>query len=82
MEAHWRLIGSPLYVDQEQKRINMPRPSTLEICRQHLYSDIDQVPATYQERIKRLRVAYTFWYEFPTKTEADVRDHLRMNLIL
>lgn len=54
----------------------MPRPSTLEICRQHLYSDIDLVPVAYQERIKRLRVAYTFWYEFPTKTEADIRDHL------
>ena len=54
----------------------MPRPSTLEICQKHLYSNIDQVPATYRERIKRLRVAYTFWYEFPTKTETDIRDHL------
>lgn len=54
----------------------MPRPSTLEICRQHLYSDIDEVPKAYQERIKRLRVAYTYWYEFPTKTETEIRDHL------
>lgn len=54
----------------------MPRPSTLEICRQHLYSDIDEVPKAYQERIKRLRVAYTYWYEYPTKTETDIRDHL------
>jgi len=54
----------------------MPRPSTLEICRQHLYSDIDQIPAAYRERITRLRVAYTYWYEFPTKTETDIRDHL------
>lgn len=54
----------------------MPRPSTLEICRQHLYSDIDEVPKAYQERVKRLRVAYTYWYEFPTKTETDIRDHL------
>ncbi|WP_299576666.1 hypothetical protein [uncultured Sunxiuqinia sp.] len=54
----------------------MPRPTTLEVCRKHLYSDIDQVPVAYQERIKRLRVAYTFWYEFPTKTETDIRNHL------
>lgn len=54
----------------------MPRPTTLEICRQHLYSDLDQIPASYQDRIKRIRVGYTYWYEFPTKTETDVRDLL------
>lgn len=54
----------------------MPRPSTLEICRKHLYSDIDQVPLAYRDRIVRLRVAYTYWYEFPTKTETDLRDHI------
>jgi hypothetical protein len=54
----------------------MPRPSTLEICQKHLYTDIDQVPVAYQERIQRLRVAYTYWYEYPTKTETDIRDHL------
>lgn len=54
----------------------MPRPTTLEICRQHLYTDIDEVPVTWKERIKRIRVGYTFWYEFPTKTEPDIRDHL------
>lgn len=54
----------------------MPRPTTLEICRQHLYSDIDQIPVAYQERIKRIRVGYTHWYEFPTKNETDIRDLL------
>jgi hypothetical protein len=54
----------------------MPRPTTLEICRQHLYTNIDEVPVTWKERIKRIRVGYTFWYEFPTKTEPDIRDHL------
>ncbi len=54
----------------------MPRPTTLEICRKNLYADIDQVPESYRERIKRIRVAYTLWYEFPTKQEADIRDHL------
>lgn len=54
----------------------MPRPTTLEICRQHLYHDADQIPVAYQERIKRIRVGYTFWYEFPTKREPEVRDLL------
>ena len=54
----------------------MPRPTTLEICRQHLYHDEDLIPVAYQERVKRIRVGYTFWYEFPTKKESDVRDHL------
>lgn len=54
----------------------MPRPTTLEICRQHLYSDMDSIPVAYQERVKRIRVGYTFWYEFPTKTETDIRDQL------
>ena len=54
----------------------MPRPSTLDNCIKYLYTDIDQVPTTYQERIKRIRVGYTHWYEFPTKTIPDIRNHL------
>lgn len=54
----------------------MPRPTTLEICRNNLYKDISEVPVAYQERLKRIRVGYTFWYEFPTKTEPVIRDHL------
>ena len=54
----------------------MPRPSTLETSRQYLFKDIDDIPVPYQERIKRLRVGYTFWYEFPTKSEPDIRDLL------
>ena len=54
----------------------MPRPSTLEICRNNLYKDISDVPVTYRDRVKRIRVGFTYWYEFPTKTEPDIRDHL------
>jgi len=54
----------------------MARPTTFEISRQYLYKDIDDIPIPYRERITRLRVGYTFWYEFPTKTETDIRDHL------
>lgn len=54
----------------------MPRPTTLEICRQHLYHDKDLIPVAYQERILRIRFGYTYWFEFPTKTEPDIRDHI------
>ncbi len=54
----------------------MPRPTTLEICRKHLYDDAENIPEAYRERIKRVRVGYMFWYEFPTKKEPDLRDHL------
>lgn len=54
----------------------MPRPTTLEICRKHLYHDKDQIPVAYQDRIMRIRVGYTYWYEFPTKREPEIRDHL------
>ena len=54
----------------------MPRPTTLEICRTHLYSKENLIPLTYRDKIKRLRVGYSFWYEFPTKKESDIRDLL------
>lgn len=52
----------------------MPRPSTLEVCRKYLYEDINNVPVAYRERVSRVRVGFTFWYEFPTKTRRQVRD--------
>ena len=54
----------------------MPRPATLEICRKYLYEDIDNVPEAYRERVLRVRAGFTFWYEFPTKTRTQVRDHI------
>jgi len=54
----------------------MPRPYTLEIYRKYLFSNPEDIPETYHDRVKRLRVGYSFWYEFPTKTESDIRDHL------
>ena len=54
----------------------MARPATLEICRSYLFADIDQVPETWKERILRIRTGFTWWFEFPTKTEKDVRDLL------
>jgi hypothetical protein len=50
--------------------------ATLEVCRVHLYNDEQNIPERYRERVKRIRTGYSFWYEFATKTESDVRDHL------
>ncbi len=54
----------------------MPRPGTLEVCRKYLYEDAKNIPEAYRERVSRVRVGFTFWYEFPTKTRTEVRDHL------
>lgn len=54
----------------------MPRATTLEICRLYLYSDGEDIPVMYHERIKRIRAGYSHWYEFPTKAERNIRDHI------
>lgn len=54
----------------------MARPGALEICRKYLYEDIDTIPEAYRERVMRVRVGYTFWYEFPTKTRTEVRSQI------
>lgn len=54
----------------------MPRPGTLEICRKYLYEDTDNIPEAYRDRVKRIRVGFTFWYEFPMKSRSEVRDQI------
>lgn len=54
----------------------MARPGALEICRKYLYEDIDTIPEAYRERVMRVRVGFTFWYEFPTKTRTQVRSQI------
>jgi len=57
----------------------MARPTTLEMCRRYLYTDIEEVPVLYQERIKRIRDAYTHWYCFPSKTRRSIAEHICEN---
>lgn len=57
----------------------MPKPSTLEICRKYLYEDEDKIPENYRERVKRVRVGFAYWYDFPTKSRKAVRDHIINN---
>lgn len=52
----------------------MPRPGTLEVCRKYLFEDVDKIPDAYRDRIRRVRVGFNYWYEFPTKSRTDVRD--------
>lgn len=54
----------------------MLKAQTLEVARKHLYSEEQEIPEVFREKVKRLRVGYAHWYEFPTKTESDIRDHL------
>jgi hypothetical protein len=59
----------------------MSKPATLEICRLHLFSDVDvlrreNIPETLVKRILRIRSAYTMWLEYPRKKDAEIRDHL------
>ena len=54
----------------------MPRPGTLEVCRKYLYEDSDKIPDAYRDRVMRVRVGFTFWYEFPTKSRRQIRDHI------
>ena len=59
----------------------MAKPNTLELCRVHLFDDIEKlreakIADMLIQRIVRLRSAYTFWLEHPYKGDKDIRDHL------
>lgn len=57
----------------------MPRPGTLEVCRKYLYEDADNIPAAYYDRVMRVRIGFSYWYEFPSKTRTEIRDHIVKN---
>lgn len=54
----------------------MPRPATLDVCSKYLYEDVDKIPEAYRERVKRVRVGFAYWYEFPSKSRTQVRDQI------
>lgn len=56
------------------------RPATLEICRQYLFIDLpEELVKQHRDRVIRIRQAYTWWYEFPMKSEIEVRDLIMTN---
>jgi len=53
----------------------MSKSKTLDLCRQHLYSDVDKmaaVPVNIRERILRIRSGYTLWNEYPSKKDKEI----------
>jgi len=59
----------------------MAKPQTLELCRLHLFDDVDklkQVSVSQQgiDRILRLRSAFNMWNKYPLKKEAEIRDFI------
>jgi len=53
----------------------MSKQKTLDLCRQHLYSDVDKmaaVPVNVRERILRIRSGYTLWNEYPSKKDKEI----------
>lgn len=59
----------------------MAKHNTLEVCRVHLFDDVDTLrkkalPDQLVNRLLRIRSAYTMWLEYPRKKDAEIRDHL------
>ena len=61
----------------------MPVPATIEVCREHLFSDRDEmtqsnIPVVIQERLIRLRDMYNFWLNFPRKKDIEIVKELEL----
>jgi hypothetical protein len=57
----------------------MSRISQLDLCKRHLYTDIDKmdtIPANIRDRILRIRSGYTLWSEDPTKKDKEIALHI------
>lgn len=57
----------------------MAQHTTLEIAQKYLYEDSEKIPEYHRQRIQRIRVGHMYWYEFPSKTRKEVREHLVNN---
>jgi beta-glucosidase-like glycosyl hydrolase len=59
----------------------MAKPQTLELCRLHLFDDVDKLKKNSLsqqaiDRILRLRAAFNLWNKYPLKKEAEIRDFI------
>jgi len=53
---------------------------TLEICRKYLFENpTDKLSPQTQKKLLRVRSAYSHWYEFPMKSENELRNFLMDN---
>ncbi len=57
----------------------MSKTSTLEICKRHLYDDVNKLSHLNEDtrnRLLRIRSGYTLWNEFPRKKQKELAQHL------
>ena len=59
----------------------MAKPQTLELCRVHLFDDVERLKNNSLsqqaiDRILRLRAAFNLWNKYPLKKEAEIRDFI------
>ena len=58
----------------------MSNPHTLEVCRKYLFENpTDKLSPQTQAKLLRVRSAYSHWYEFPMKSEIELRNFLMDN---
>lgn len=61
----------------------MPVPATIEVCKEHLFSDREEmtqnnIPTVIQERLIRIRDIYNFWLNFPRKKDVEIVKELEL----
>lgn len=61
----------------------MPVPATIEVCKEHLFSDREEmtqnnIPVVIQERLIRIRDMYNFWLNFPRKKDVEIVKELEL----
>ncbi|MBD8349356.1 hypothetical protein [Dysgonomonas sp. HGC4] len=59
----------------------MRKETTLVLCHRHLYDDVDtlekeKISPQIINRIKRIRLIYTIWNDYPLKKDKEMRDTL------
>ncbi len=58
----------------------MPITNTLEICRKYLFENpYKKLTPVMHQKLLRVRSAYSHWYEFPMKSETELRNFIMDN---
>ena len=52
----------------------MTSRSPYDIAKKYLYEDSDKIPELYRERVQRVRLGFTQWYEYPSKSRREIKD--------
>lgn len=62
----------------------MPIPNTLTVCKEHLFSDVDEmqragIPDIVRNRVIRIRDTYNHWLLYPSKADKDIAQYVMKN---